>query len=101
MTDEEWTKWGRTLSLLIDRVNLKDDLEELEYFADGIQQNDSEGDEALSRNDGTGWTWHMGGDWMEPIQALQDHLEKFEPKEFDAYAKRRASAHEVEENRGR
>lgn len=92
MNDDEWKTWAVKLDRLLDRISLVDDVDELRGLADGIQQWDNEGLEACERNTGMGWTWHMGGDWNEAVGQLQDHLEKFDPKEFDAMVKRRGAA---------
>lgn len=97
MNDQEWMKWGHRLDCLISNLShLTDDLEELRGLADGLQQVDSEGDEALGRFSPTDWTWHMGGDWNEPLSALETHLEGFDPKDFKDYLARRASANGAE-----
>lgn len=97
MNDAEWDAWGRKLDRLLSLVDhIKDDCDELRGLADGIEQKDSEGIEALERFSPSGWTFHMGGDWMEPLGQLEDHLKDFEPRDFDAYLKRRRGQNDRE-----
>lgn len=84
MNDQEWKAWGEKLQWLIDRTEVRDHLEELAGLAQGcIESNTDE----LERNTGSGWTWNMGP-WGEELQAIETHLEAFDPRDFDAYLKR-------------